>query len=224
MPDTDTDTTTAAPATPAPSEATAPPANAPSKQEMPDPLGALILEQLPKKLDDLQAHTQRLTALADSEDPADAQKLQAEIGRTVMAFIGENVEDLIEFGTAMLQFRNWALFGHEQHATLLDEHSDRLEDHSERVNALEVMLGGDSQLSPEDAQLFSTVAIAAQSFAEESLKVTSDPNGRLELEKILMVAKAAQERIDEIEVEIDEDDEEEDDDVTPPAAAAAASN
>jgi hypothetical protein len=180
--------------TPAP----APPAAV--AQALPDAMGQLILGQLPKKLEDLERDTLRITKLADGDTEESRTQLRAEIGRTVMAWMTENIEDLMSFGTAVLQFRNWAAFAHGEHASHIDDHHDR-------IAVLEaVMLGGDSTLSADDAELFNSVAIDAEYFATESLKVTSDPEGRAKLEEMIARARRAQERIDEVEVDEDDDD------------------
>ena len=213
------DATADTPPAPAPAEAEtalaetpkAPPKRAP----MPDALAHLILGLLPKKLEDVGTDRKRLNALSDSEDEEARDKLLAEIGRTVMAYVAEQIEDVVVFGNEVLKFRNWAAEAHAAHALHLNGHSELIKNHEERMLYLEsVVLGGESQLSPEDAELFAQCAIAAQEFAEEALKHTTEPAGRQKLQEIVDLARAAQERVAEIEIDSDDDD----DDESPPAA------
>lgn len=181
----------------APAQGSATPADkpkpAPATQKLPDALANLVFRALPQKSDDVRSAQKRLTQLADE----DRDRLFAEIGRTVMAFVNEGVDDLIVLGNEVISFRNWAALTIPQHAEVIDGLASRLE------YIEDVVFGGTSQLTSEDAALFMQVADAAEQFARASLEHTP-PEGKAKLEQILAIVSTAQERIGEIEIDFDD--------------------
>jgi hypothetical protein len=129
---------------------------------------------------------------------ASVDQLRNEMTGTVLSLI----KDL---GMSVLEFRNWAAFSHK-------EHSDHLDEHEARLALLEdSVFSGGTQLSQQDADMFSMVVAAAESFAEQAIKVTVDSAGKSKLQQVLDLCKQARVRIEESTVSEDEDDDDDED-------------
>lgn len=147
-------------------------------------------DALTKLREDLPREKQRLKHLKD----VSLQELQEELASTVVSCLQETVEQVF-------LFRHWAAHAHQAHADSLDSHEERLE-------VLESMIfGGDSQLTSEDAVLFSKIAYALQGFVEQAKEQTTDEEGQSKLAELDALCRAAQQRIAAIEVSEGDDEE-----------------
>jgi hypothetical protein len=110
-----------------------------------------------------------------------------------------------DLGKQMLQIRDWAAHAHFRHA-------DHLDNHEERIGYVEAATfdSGSEQLSQESWETFQRIAIALELFATESLKTTTDPEGRKQLEEQQKMAKGALTMLNEIAI-LDDDDDDADD-------------
>lgn len=178
---------------------------APVPQPVPDQFGHFVVEVLGKKPEEAKRDRDRVVALGTGEDELDLSGLHQAIGRTVMEWVAETTGDMSILGMELLKLRNWIAFAHDQHANHLD-------DHEQRIYLLEqLQMGGDSQLTAEDAQLFARVCEAAEDTWKASLEQTTDPKGKELLTQLIEMAGEAKARIDEIEMPEDEDEDDEDD-------------
>lgn len=128
-----------------------------------------------------------------------AEQLTNELARTVLPMVQE-------LTIAVIEFRNWAAYSH-------GEHAEHLDDHEARVSSLEESVFEQStQMSQDDADLFSKIIAAAEAFAEQALVHTSDATGKAKLQEVLDLCNEARERIAESTVDDSDDDDSEQDD------------
>jgi hypothetical protein len=153
----------------------------PAAQQPPDKLTVLIRDDLPREVKRIAGQDATL------------EQLKSEIVHTVCSLLGD-------LGMSVVEFRNWAV--RSQH-----EHSDHLDDHEQRLTILEEsVFSAGTQLSQEDADMFSKVVAAAEALAEQGVEQTSSSEGKAKLQEVLDLCKQATERIEETTISVDDDD------------------
>lgn len=158
------------------------PIQPPEQTPLPDKLVLLVESEIDEEVRRITAQTPTL------------EQLQLDLARTALSM-------LRDLGVGVLKFRNWAAYSNGQH-------SDHLDDHEARLLVLEsILIGGETQLAPDDADMFAKVTVAAEAFAEEALTKTTDPGGRAKLEEVLELCTLAKQRIEETTIPADDEDE-----------------
>jgi len=164
-----------------------------------------------------------LLELVRTKIPEQRQRLKDKLKDMTLEGLGRELHGTVlplleRLGGEVFNIRAWA-------AHAIAHHADVINDLASRVEGLEEMLfSGESQLSPEDAVLFSSVTHALEQMTVEAKKVTTDPAGLKKLDELLMICQQSKDRIDQIEVSTDDEDEDEGEDegdqvaMTAPAA------
>lgn len=124
----------------------------------------------------------------------DSEKLKTEIAGTVLFHMRALAQSLHEF-------REWAY----QSILQLNDGLNDVE------NKVDVMGGGETQFTPEDAEKFSKLIAGAEWMATELLKHGQNAEGTKKLQEFVALAKECAQIVDDGVLQDDDDEDDEDD-------------